>query len=411
MVRDLQRIVDEIGGRLQRAAAIDDVHLRLQAYSPHYGPVDDVRLASILQREAPPEARAWVESLGIVRATQPLRVPRNDELGLMPRVCAPIRFQDVHLGYLWLIDDDGSLDAAELVEVQEAADRAAVVMYRAGLLEQLERGQERELLRDLLSGEESLASHAATQLVERDLFARNARPVAIVVRLVLGPDDTVGEDERVVLDSVLESARGRVSARHTLQLIRPDHGVLVVAQNDPAISGAGPLPMARDLAATLRIRLGGDRRVVAGVGDGQDLLHRTELSYRQALRATHVIEIVRSFGDVASWSTLGIYRTLSLLPEDDLSAHAIHPGLLRLLQDSAHASLVHSLEAYLDRAGDAKATSAHLQIHRTSLYYRLSRIEELAEVDLKDGDSRLALHLGLKTARLAGLWGGAAADG
>jgi len=412
VARDLQRIVDEIGGRLQRAAAIDDPQLRLQVYSPHYGPVDDVRLASILHREAPSDAREWVESLGIAAASQPVRLPANDELGLMPRVCAPIRFQDVHLGYLWLIDGDGDggIHDDQIGEVQDAADRAAVVMYRAGLLEQLERGQERELLRDLLSGDDALASHAAAQLIERDLFTRNARPIAIVIRPVPGADETIGEHERVTLDAVLESARGRVSSRHALQLVRPDHGVLVVAGNDPAVTPTGAVTLARDLAATVRSKLGGQRRIVAGVGDAQEDLHRTELSYRQAVRATHVVEIVPSFGDVASWSALGIYRTLSLLPKDDLSAQAIHPGLLQLLDDPAHAALVHSLESYLDRAGDAKATSDHLQIHRTSLYYRLGRVEELAQVDLKNGDDRLALHLGLKTARLAGLWAGLAAE-
>ena len=43
-----------------------------------------------------------------------------------------------------------------------------------------------------------------------------------------------------------------------------------------------------------------------------------------------------------------------------------------------------------------------MRLHRTSLYYRLQRVEELAGTDLKDGGERLALHLSLKLARLAG---------
>ncbi|MEO3876485.1 helix-turn-helix domain-containing protein [Nonomuraea sp. B12E4] len=54
----------------------------------------------------------------------------------------------------------------------------------------------------------------------------------------------------------------------------------------------------------------------------------------------------------------------------------------------------------MGNAGDVKRTAASLCIHRASLYYRLRRIEEIASVDLSSGDDRLALHLGLKVARL-----------
>jgi DNA-binding PucR family transcriptional regulator len=74
-----------------------------------------------------------------------------------------------------------------------------------------------------------------------------------------------------------------------------------------------------------------------------------------------------------------------------------------MLRDPAHAPLVDTLEAYLDRAGDAKATAEALSLHRATLYYRLNRIEEITGARLKTGEDRLALHLGLRLARLSGL--------
>jgi DNA-binding PucR family transcriptional regulator len=67
-----------------------------------------------------------------------------------------------------------------------------------------------------------------------------------------------------------------------------------------------------------------------------------------------------------------------------------------------HAPLVETLEAYLDLAGDAKATAAALSLHRATLYYRINRIEEITGARLKTGEDRLALHLGLRLARLHG---------
>jgi len=43
-----------------------------------------------------------------------------------------------------------------------------------------------------------------------------------------------------------------------------------------------------------------------------------------------------------------------------------------------------------------------MQIHRQTLYYRLSRIEAVTGLDLADGDARLLLHASLRAARLAG---------
>lgn len=62
-----------------------------------------------------------------------------------------------------------------------------------------------------------------------------------------------------------------------------------------------------------------------------------------------------------------------------------------------------TLERYLDSGCDARATAERLHLHRTSLYYRLGRIEELTGRDLSAGPDRLELHLALKLARLADL--------
>jgi DNA-binding PucR family transcriptional regulator len=74
-----------------------------------------------------------------------------------------------------------------------------------------------------------------------------------------------------------------------------------------------------------------------------------------------------------------------------------------MLRDPAHAPFVDTLETYLELAGDARATAEALSLHRATLYYRLNRIEEITGARLKTGDDRLALHLGLRLARLSGL--------
>ena len=42
---ELQRLTERVGEVLSRSVAIDDPNMRLLAYSPHYGAVDEQRLA------------------------------------------------------------------------------------------------------------------------------------------------------------------------------------------------------------------------------------------------------------------------------------------------------------------------------------------------------------------------------
>jgi purine catabolism regulator len=62
--------------------------------------------------------------------------------------------------------------------------------------------------------------------------------------------------------------------------------------------------------------------------------------------------------------------------------------------------LLETLEVYLHCGGRKTETARELEIERQSLYHRLSRIEEILDVDLRDGDTALALHLAVMIRRL-----------
>ncbi len=62
--------------------------------------------------------------------------------------------------------------------------------------------------------------------------------------------------------------------------------------------------------------------------------------------------------------------------------------------------LLDTLEVFLHSLGRKTEAAAELEIERQSLYHRLSRIEEILDVDLKDGDTVLALHLAVMIRRL-----------
>jgi DNA-binding PucR family transcriptional regulator len=64
--------------------------------------------------------------------------------------------------------------------------------------------------------------------------------------------------------------------------------------------------------------------------------------------------------------------------------------------------LLPTLGTFLDCAGDVRRTAAELRVHRTTLYHRLSRVEQISGLSLRDGRDRLLMHLALRLHHMYG---------
>jgi sugar diacid utilization regulator len=141
---------------------------------------------------------------------------------------------------------------------------------------------------------------------------------------------------------------------------------------------------------------------VIGVGGARRSPAQLHESHIEAQHAVRLGGTVPSLGPVVRWSSLGAYRTLaSVVGTRDVS-RMVPACVRRLLASDDAAKLVMTLETYLERGGDARATVDALYIHRSSLYQRLHRIEDIAGIDLRSGDARLELQLGLRLWRMSG---------
>jgi hypothetical protein len=210
---------------------------------------------------------------------------------------------------------------------------------------------------------EVLQSEADTQL------DRRRREQELLTRLLAGQADAASELDQdrylpqrpvVVCVGAVEELRTRTPAKHALV----GEGAAIVAPQHVAVL-EGPV----------------------GVGDALHDLQDAPRSHRRALAALGA-------SGVTHWDDLRAQRLLSALPPTALAD--LPAGVRALLE---HEQLALTLETYLDHAGDVKQTAAELWLHRTSLYYRLRRIEEIADVDLSRGEDRLLCHVALRLAR------------
>lgn len=397
---ELQRIAQALADRTGRAIAIDDPQMTLICHTAHDDHVDPHRVASVMKLRAPDEVVAHAFAQGIATASGPVHVPPLTEVGLLPRLCVPVRSQGLLFGYLWIIEPDGGLPDEDVAAATEAAAQAGEALYREKLVDDLRDSRERELLRDLLSDDDAISRAAAEVLVEEEMLPPSCFAAVLVVHVA---DEAEGQ--RTALHTILRRAGRQAAPLVSLSLARAGgRGLLLLAgRRAPA---ADALRAVAERVRDELVKHGAEQdQVRVGIGPVVDSPLQARLSARRARQALEVAQKVASFQDVTSWEDLGVYRLLVQLPLEGLSADAVPEGLRRLMEHDGEGTLLETLETWLDEGGDSRQTVARLQVHRTSLYYRLGRIEEITGLPLGSGTVRLELHLGLKLARLQGLLG------
>jgi PucR-like helix-turn-helix protein/diguanylate cyclase with GGDEF domain len=398
--KELQALIDELAQRTGAPIVLEDHDHRVIAHSSQHGLIDDVRRDSILRRVTSPEIRDWFGQHGIRTATAPLRTPRHPALGILGRLCAPVRFRGRLMGFLFLIDDHERLGLDDIDAVQAAQRHAGSLLHE----EELSERPNASLLTHLLAPAAEVRAAAARQLVEQGLTSGGV-PHSVVCLQPAGP--SAARPAAAALPELLGEVMWELGRRRGNGAVLWSARVLLVRL--ASLADDGP---ARELAGQARAKLAhhlkpGQRapgaarvRVIAGIGDPQRDLTDAAVSYRRAVLAARVAAAVPSVGDLAHWRDLGVFRTLVQLPAEEDGATCLDPRLVTLL--GAQGDLSQTVETYLDLGGDAKGTAEQLHLHRTTLYYRLRKAEQLTGADLGDGNDRLALHLGFKLARLLG---------
>jgi sugar diacid utilization regulator len=402
---ELRAVCEGLAARLQRAVAIDDPRMHLLVHTAHneqHDQVDQTRITSVLTMSIPQDVLEHVMKSGIARADGPVRVPAWPEREVLSRVAVPVRCGGRLFGYLWLIDDDHSLTDEELQMAADASAAAGQIMHRELLLGDLRRSREQALLRDLVSEDTTIRAHASAELAATDRLPASGQVVLLAVRVAADVlerrPDTAAE-----LDLSLQRLVRQLMPMEAIAVTRSGgHGLLLAASMRPPTLD-NMRAHARRLCAEVGKHAGTPHAVRVGIGPVVSGLDAASTSCALAEVSLRVAEAVPGFGQVVCYDELGIYGLLVHLPLDRLPPDAVPSGLRQLIEKDAGGHLIDTLETYLDQAGDARASAALLNVHRTSLYYRLSRIEQITGMNLASGGDRLSLHLGLKLARLLGL--------
>lgn len=409
---DYQELVDEISELLGVPATLENRDFELIAFGAYDSEgdldpsaLDPVRTRSILTRRSTSAVRTWFEGFGITRATAPVRIPPTPEAGVYRgRICLPVRHRGVVLGYVWLLDSDPGptdpqLDAAMRVAARIGALLADEAQHGADLSREL---------RAVLTAERGWQADMAVAALRTALGPRGDGPYAVVCVAPwpsADPDDAPSArtvPHATALCTVPWGATAQwlaalVRLRATDTLTPANTAATRLLERARGVEGSGGDTGTQRTLGTHGTpgTAAAPLTVAAGIASPRVALAELAAAWQEASAAARAALAEPGFGPVAEWSRIGPYRLLTSLPPETTQDPAVRP-----LLSPAHRELARTAEVYLDCAGQAARTAAELGIHRQTLYYRLSRVEQLTGLDLDDGEDRLLLHMALKGARL-----------
>lgn len=323
-----------------------------------------------------------VEYLPKIRASlRPVQLPVMPELGLaMERLLAPIVVHGDIYGYFWIIADVHALTPIDIMAIEIGATVAALLMLYQESLQAAEASLKGNLMARLIEGEDRPQTILSDQSLRYGVDLRLPyRMLLVSIRNNQPPTST--RAYRAINQVLAQLDAEAVAAQFAGQ-------VLILAQDQQDLQA---------LAQALLERL--ESGAAIGISRAMTGAGMVQAAYQQCNDVLDIAQRLYPDQYVHQFDDLGYIHTLYHAGPASLAQNPQAPVLRQLLAER-QADLFNTLEAYLDAGGNSMQTAEALQIHRSTLNYRLARIKKVCAIDLSSASTRLNLQIALKLMRL-----------
>lgn len=356
-------------------AAIDEA----RRYTQLHGRTDPRLVTALEKRDILPEIR---ESL------RPKHLEAMPDVGLeMERILAPIVVHGEIYGFMWIIADEHGLGEIDMMAIESGSTIAALMMLYQQSVQSAEASLKGSLMSQLIEGNASRETILTDASMRYGVDLRS-HYVMMMVECLMNGSQKLSSLYRTINQMIANDGWNAVVGQFAGQ-------VVVLAQDDEHLKALA----ARIQERAALSKLCGDttaRVAVSGLQQGTD---NVRCAYDQCVDVLHITRRLDPGGRVIYFSELGYLHTLFHAGASTLSGNPYVP-LLRRLLDEKQADLFRTLEAYLDSGGNGVGTAEILHIHRSTLNYRLQRINHIIEYNLHDPMIRTNLQVAVKLMRL-----------
>jgi sugar diacid utilization regulator len=321
-----------------------------------------------------------------------ITIPSFPEEGVdYQRVLVPLADQYSILGYLSVLFKDRALDEFDKIAIEQAALVASLELVKDKNVVEIETKLRAELIDDILYGT-NLDNERIISRAHYFKYNLNVSQSVAVLRLVT--KSQVSDD-----CSHYKNIKGRVIflvskiLPHSIIVEKREDIVILTPKNGKASEYYQKLKQISDEVEEKYKYF----RIMIGAGQCFGEVAKIKESYLQANRVLDVMEKFDLPEKVVNYDNLGIFNLLYSVNEPKLLKKFMNERIGALLgyDEKNESSLVSSLECYLNKAS-IKETAIQLGIHVRTMKYRLKKVEEILDINLKNTGTCLELNIAIK---------------
>ncbi|WP_043933235.1 PucR family transcriptional regulator [Bacillus sp. EB01] len=390
----LDEIADRISEVLHCPITIEDANHRLLAYSTHDDRTDPARVATIMGRRVPEKVINSLWKNGVIpqllKTREPVRIKTVSEIGLGDRVAISVWKNDELLGFIWALEVEKTLGEEGMGLLKRAAEATKNKLIQVHARKHKTDEQSHEFFWKLLTGH----YHSNEEIHLQFQSLKITPPPSYSIMVFNFLSDIKNETEKQV------SYQLRTIQKPAVLLYTFDQQQLVMLISlDRNVNPVETLTIfSEQFIYKMMDRYDVPSLVQGFSGIYSDFLH-IEKAYVEAQK---VLAIKRKFPaetrEIYSYQSLGIFKHLDILLEKSTKGE-LGNSALKQLQDydrKNHTDLIETLETYLNKDCNIQDTAKALNVHINTLNYRLKRISEIGDINLKDPNQKVSLFVDIK---------------
>lgn len=201
--------------------------------------------------------------------------------------------------------------------------------------------------------------------------------------------------------SIIDNLIGRSNRRYFIAMQSDSFSLMLPVKKDKNIDSACIKEYVSATAQLLKDEIQkkiNSITVSIGIGGICSDLSEFKQAISEGKKVLQILKRLKRFNCIVDYKELGIFRLFFEMSNYDEMKKLFNENLLKLKEydDKNSSYLVKTLNSYLTNNRNLGKTSEELYIHRNTMKYRVKRIEEILNCDLKDGKTIFNIKLSIR---------------
>ncbi len=383
----IEMLADRISDALHCPITIEDANHQIIAYSRHEGEIDPVRIATIMRRRVPEHVINSLWKSGAIpklfETEEPVIIPAIDQVELGERVAISVRKQGKVIGFIWA-QSKAHFSDEQMFILKEAAKAVKSQLLQHEKRKRAAEESHQEFFWKLLTGHFN-GRNEVDQVNKSYGMPLSGELLTVIFDFKRTIDRTLERQIDYLVETLqqLSCIARTYDGDQLILLIRfPDKGETDTVQH-----------YIQDFIAKALERLKVQPTGAAGsiVKNPIDV----QTSYQEALYVLRMKELFSTIQVPHCYEKIGIFKSI-----DDF--RTVRKGMrnpiiekLKAYDHMHHANMIETIYTFLAHDGNMNGAAGVLHVHPNTLAYRLKRITEITELDLKDMNEKTLLYIDL----------------